>query len=206
MERQTPHRREPEPYARQTIHRPAHLHPGHHRLRQDHPGPHPGAATRFAYCGAGCSLLAAQLAAETSGQFRADVKAALDACPRGWVCVGNYSHVQDLVLSQADTVLWLRLPFRVSFWRLCKRTVARAWTQQPLWTGNPNRESWRQSFCSRNSILLYAITSRKMHVETTLRSLGATPHHASVIELRSARAVRRLLERLSQSKPTAPET
>ena len=108
--------------------------------------------------------------------------------PQGWVCVGNYSHVQDLVLSQADTVLWLRLPFRVSFWRLCKRTVARAWTQQPLWAGNPNRESWRQSFCSRNSILLYAITSRKMHVETTLRSLGATPHHASVIELRSARA------------------
>ena len=139
-------------------------------------------------------------------QFRADVQAALGACPRGWICVGNYSHVQDLVLSQADTVLWLRLPFRVSFWRLCKRTVARAWTQQPLWAGNPNRESWRQSFCSRNSILLYAITSRKMHVETTLRSLGATPHHASVIELQSARAVRRLLERLAQSKPTAPGT
>jgi adenylate kinase family enzyme len=139
-------------------------------------------------------------------QFRADVQAALGACPRGWICVGNYSHVQDLVLSQADTVLWLRLPFRVSFWRLCKRTVARAWTQQPLWAGNPNRESWRQSFCSRNSILLYAITSRKMHVETTLRSLGATPHHASIIELRSARAVRRLLERLAQSKPTAPGT
>ena len=130
-------------------------------------------------------------------RFRADVQAALDACPRGWVCVGNYSQCQDLVLSQADTVLWLRLPFRVSFWRLCKRTVARAWTRQPLWAGNPNRESWRQSFCSRNSILLYAITSRKLHVENTLRSLGATPHHATVIELRSARAVRRLLAGLS---------
>lgn len=139
-------------------------------------------------------------------QFRADVQAALDACPRGWVCVGNYSQPQDLVLSQADTVLWLRLPFRVSFWRLFKRTVARAWTKEPLWEGNQNRESWHQSFFSRNSILLYAITSRKMHVENTLRSLNATPHPASVIELRSARAVRRLLERLSQSKPTAPET
>ena len=101
-------------------------------------------------------------------QFRLDVKAALDACPQGWICVGNYSQAQDLVLSQANTVLWLRLPFRVSFWRLFKRTVTRAWTKQPLWEGNPNQESWRQSFFSRNSILLYAITSRKMHVENTL--------------------------------------
>jgi adenylate kinase family enzyme len=138
-------------------------------------------------------------------RFRTDVQAALDACPQGWICVGNYSHVQDLVLSQADTVLWLRLPFRVSFWRLCKRTISRAWTQQPLWEGNPNRESWHQSFFSRKSILLYAITSRKTHVENTLRVLGTTPHHASVIELRSARAVRGLLQGLSHSKPTVPE-
>ena len=139
-------------------------------------------------------------------QFRADVQAALEACPQGWICVGNYSQIQDLVLAQADTVLWLRLPFRVSFWRLFKRTVARAWTQQPLWEGNPNRESWRLSFLSRDSILLFAITSRKLHVETTLRTLSATPHHASVIELRSARAVQRLLQELSQGQPTAPET
>ena len=139
-------------------------------------------------------------------QFRIDVKTALEACPQGWICVGNYRHDQDLVLAQADTVLWLRLPFRVSFWRLWKRTVARAWTKQPLWEGNPNRESWRLSFLSRDSILLFAITSRKMHVETTLRTLSATPHHATVIELWSARAVRHLLQGVSHSKPIAPET
>jgi len=140
--------------------------------------------------------------AKPLNQFRTDVQAALDACPQGWICVGNYSHVQDLVLSQADTVLWLRLPFRVSFWRLFKRTVTRAWTKQPLWAGNPNQESWRQSFLSRQSILLYAITNRKLHVEHTLRILGTTPHHASVIELRSAGAVRRLLQGLPPSKPS----
>jgi len=139
-------------------------------------------------------------------QFRIDVKTALEACPQGWICVGNYRHIQDLILPQADTVLWLRLPFRVSFWRLFKRTVTRAWTQQLLWEGNPNHESWYQSFCSPDSILLYAIISRKTHVQTILRSLSATPHRASVIELRSARAVRRLLQTLPHSKPTAPKT
>jgi adenylate kinase family enzyme len=132
-------------------------------------------------------------------QFRADVQAALDTCPQGWICVGNYRHIQDLVLPLADTVLWLRLPFRVSFWRLCKRTVMRAWTRQLLWEGNPNQESWRKSFFSRESILLYAITSRKTHVENTLRILKATPHHAAIIELHSARAVRRLLQGLPRS-------
>ena len=144
--------------------------------------------------------------AKSLDQFRTDVQAALDACPQGWVCVGNYRHVQDLVLSQADTVLWLRLPFRVSFWRLCKRTVARAWTKKPLWEGNPNQESWRQSFFSRNSILLYALTSRKLQVANTLRSLSATPHHARVIEVRSAWAVRCLLDGLCHSEPTVPQT
>jgi hypothetical protein len=139
-------------------------------------------------------------------QFRADVQAALEACPQGWICVGNYRHVQDLVLSQADTVLWLRLPFRVCFWRLLKRTVTRAWTKQPLWEGNPNRESWRRGFFSRKSILLFAITIRKQQVETTLHGLSATPHHATVIELWSARAVRHLLQGVSQSEPAAPET
>ena len=55
-------------------------------------------------------LLATQLAGEALEQFRIDVQAALEACPQGWLCVGNYRHVQDLMLSQADTVLWLRLP------------------------------------------------------------------------------------------------
>lgn len=139
-------------------------------------------------------------------QFRADVQAALDAHPQGWICVGNYRHVANLVLPQADTVLWLRLPFRVSFWRLFKRTIRRAWTQQLLWDGNPNRESWRESFFSRQSILLYALTtSRRTHVATTLHLLATIPHQATVIELRSARAVRRLLQRVSHTRPTAPE-
>jgi Shikimate kinase len=139
-------------------------------------------------------------------QFRTDVQAALDACSQGWICVGNYHRVQDLVLAQADTVVWLRLPCRVCFWRLFKRTVTRAWTKQPLWEGNPNRESWRESFFSRKSILLFAITNRKRQVENILRGLSATPHHASVIELHSARAVRRWLQGLSQSTPSAHET
>lgn len=143
--------------------------------------------------------------AKPADRFQADVRATLDARANGWISVGNYHSVLGgLVLSQADTVIWLRLPFRVTFWRLFTRTVARAWTKQPLWEGNPNRESWRQSFLSKDSILLFSITSRKSHVQRTLANLEQTPHHAWVMVLRSARDVQAMLDALPESNVVGP--
>ncbi|MBI4311420.1 MAG: adenylate kinase [Chloroflexi bacterium] len=143
--------------------------------------------------------------AKPADRFQADVRGALDAHANGWISVGNYhSALGGLVLSQADTVIWLRLPFRVTFWRLFKRTIARAWTKQPLWEGNPNTESWRQTFLSKDSILLFAITSRKSHVERTLANLEQTPHRGRVLVLRSARNVEGLLNALPESRVGAP--
>lgn len=39
--------------------------------------------------------------------------------------------------------------------QLLRRTIKRAWTREPLWHGNT--ESWRQSFFSRDSILLWSL-------------------------------------------------
>jgi adenylate kinase family enzyme len=125
-------------------------------------------------------------------RFQADVRATLDRHPDGWVVADNYTNsLQGLVLAQADTVLWLRLPFRVTFWRLLCRIVRRAWTREVLW--GTNTESWRLSFLSRDSILLWAISNRKRHVEHIQLVLKETPHHARVYELHSQREVRGLL-------------
>ena len=133
-------------------------------------------------------------------QFRADLDSVLGGYPEGWVVAGNYSAIRDIVLPSVDTVVWLRPPFRVAFWRLFKRTVDRAWTKKPLWEGNTNTESWRQSFFSRGSILLWSITNWKNHVKRTLRNLNEIEHHAQVIELRSGQEVRRFLASLSAAE------
>jgi adenylate kinase family enzyme len=136
-------------------------------------------------------------------RFKADVAVALAAHPEGWVSIGNYSQVRDIVLAQADTVLWLRLPFRVTFWRLFRRTLKRLTGKEHLW-GTNNTESWRRTFLSRDSILLWAITSRKSHVERTQRNLRETPHHAQVMVLRSARAVRAFMKWLPRNSRVSP--
>jgi adenylate kinase family enzyme len=69
-------------------------------------------------------------------EYRADISKALNEHNEGWVCDGNYSEVRDLTLPQADTVVWLRLSYRVAFWRVLRRTVTRAWRREMLWGTN----------------------------------------------------------------------
>ena len=44
----------------------------------------------------------------------------------GWIVVGNYGQVRDLVWPNADTLIWLDLPLSLVMWRLVRRTVRRA--------------------------------------------------------------------------------
>ena len=120
-------------------------------------------------------------------EFRAEVSILLSRCADGWVCDGNYSQIRDLILPLADTVVWLRPPFTVVFWRALKRTIIRCWKGELLW--GTNRESWRQSFLSRDSLLLYVITSWRRHHERIGRALEEIPHQVVVLELRSVREI-----------------
>ena len=124
-------------------------------------------------------------------EFRADVSTLLIECTDGRVFDGNYSQARDLILPLADTVVWLRPPFLVAFWRLLKRTVTRSWKHEPLW--GTNYESWRLSFLSRDSLLLYQMNHWRRHHERTRRALEEIPHRASVVELRSVRAIEEFL-------------
>ncbi len=90
-------------------------------------------------------------------EFRAAVANILEAHPDGWVIEGNYLAVRDLVLPKAETVVWLDLPFGVVYRRLAWRTVTRSLTGAELWNGN--RESLRQTFCSRDSMLVWGVTA-----------------------------------------------
>jgi adenylate kinase family enzyme len=124
-------------------------------------------------------------------EFRADVADALRRNDDGWVCDGNYSMVRDLVLPQAEAVVWLRLPFRVTYWRLLKRTLRRAWSKEPLW--GTNHESWRMTFFSRDSLLLYAATKGRHAGDRARRLRETIPEGLPLYELRSSREVEQFL-------------
>lgn len=122
--------------------------------------------------------------------FREKVGAYLAEHRDGWVLDGNYSHVRDLVLAEAETVIWLRLPFHTVYRALAWRTVSRSFQGSELWNGN--RESLRQTFFSRESMLVWGIAAWRSHHQVVGDSLRTTHHRARVYVLRSRRQVRYL--------------
>lgn len=93
-----------------------------------------------------------------------------------WVVDGNYSSVRDLLWSKATLIVWLNFNLPLAFWRGFKRTVGRCISRQTLWHGN--RESFRQSFCSRNSILVWIVTTHRRRIRefTALRNSAQFPN------------------------------
>ncbi len=112
----------------------------------------------------------------------------LGSLPAGWVTDGSYSQISDVYLSRADTLIWLHLPWRVSFWRLFKRTISRALTREPHFEGGP-RESWRLIFLSRDSILWWSIHHHRAGVRDTRTRIAALPPSVRIYELRSSKEV-----------------
>ena len=111
----------------------------------------------------------------------------------GWVIDGNYgARVGTTVLEQADQVVWLDLPFLVTFWRLLRRTVRRIRTREPLWD-TTNRETFRMAFLSHDSILWFLLKTYRRRRRRSAELVTAYPH----VRLRSARQVARYLQEVA---------
>ena len=87
------------------------------------------------------------------------VRAALAAAPDGWVVDGNYfGKLGPLVLDQADTIVWLDVPYRSAVGRVLRRTWVRALRRTELWNGN--RESLRTAL-GRQSIVWWVLSRHR---------------------------------------------
>jgi adenylate kinase family enzyme len=110
-----------------------------------------------------------------------------------WVVDGSYqSKLGDLVLRNADVVVWLDLPMRVWLPRLVRRTFARTTSGESLW--GTNRETIRGALFSRDSLLLFTLRNYRRRRRLYPERLAAF----DVVRLRSTREVERFL---SSAKP-----
>lgn len=74
-----------------------------------------------------------------------------------WVLDGNYNKAIDIKWERIDTVVWLDYSFVRTLYQSVKRAIKRAYTKEEIWPGTGNRESFRQSFFSKDSIILWSI-------------------------------------------------
>jgi len=117
----------------------------------------------------------------------------------GWTYDGNigglHSPEDKLILQRADTLVWIDLPRFEVMRQLLWRTILRSWTREKLWHGN--RESWRMSFASRDSILLWSWQTYDLR-RRQYRRIFADPQwsHLRRIRFDSRTAVNRWLGNL----------
>ncbi len=127
---------------------------------------------------------------------RGEMLALLEERLRGsdWVMEGNLG--RDAVrlwkiADRADLIVWLDLPFGLTFRRLVWRCIRRSLLRQTCCNGN--RESLRQTFFSTQSILLYAWQTRRLRQVIYGKLLQHRPH----VRLTSQRDVDGWLEALA---------
>jgi adenylate kinase family enzyme len=121
--------------------------------------------------------------------FRRKVEAAIEG--EGWVVDGSYSgKLGDLVLSRADTVVWLDQPLPLVIFRLTRRAIRDIVTKRDLFNGN--RQTWRFAFFMRDSLVSYAIKSYFRRHRLWPEVFARQPD-LQVVRLRSPREVSRWL-------------
>ena len=129
----------------------------------------------------------------TAEEFSTTVREAMDALPDGWVIDGNYeSKLGSLVLDQADTIVWLDLPFALKFRRVWRRTLTRIREDVELWSGN--KETWRAAFLSRDSLFWWMTKSHVRHRRRWPARFAGDPRF---VRLRSVKEARKWLDSTS---------
>ena len=74
-----------------------------------------------------------------------------------WALDGNYSRSRDIVWKRATAIIWLNYSFPLVAYRALSRTMRRVFTRETLYS--QNRETFGKAFLSKDSILLWVLTS-----------------------------------------------
>ncbi|KAA0019621.1 adenylate kinase [Salinicola corii] len=130
-------------------------------------------------------------------EFFARLRRAMAASPDGWVIDGNFDRTRHIKWHEADIVIWLDL----GFWRVMsqsvRRAIARIVTREELWPGTGNRESFRQTFLSRRSILLWSQGTWRQNRRRYLEAMiDPTYRHIRFVRLTHQAEVDTLVRRL----------
>lgn len=114
--------------------------------------------------------------ASSDDDFFARVKEATSE--ETWVLDGNYNRSNPVKWARVECVVWLDYSFARTFRQAVFRALKRAAFKEELWPGTGNRESFRQSFFSKDSIILWTLktyrSNRKRYRALMAESAGRT--------------------------------
>lgn len=114
-----------------------------------------------------------------------------------WVLDGNYTRTIPIKWKEVDTIIWIDYSYPRTLYQALKRAISRSISQQELWPGTGNKESFAKLF-SRDSILLWTIKTYHKNKAKYLK-LGEKPEckGVSIIRLRTPKECQDFLTKIS---------
>ena len=112
-----------------------------------------------------------------------------------WILDGGYSHLTSTKWANVECVIWLDYSFTRTLSQAVRRAFRRSITKEELWPGTGNRESFRRTFLSRESVILWTIQTWKKN-RKKYEALMNDPEYEQIhfIRLRSRRESEAFLE------------
>lgn len=113
-----------------------------------------------------------------------------------WVLDGNFSRTNSIKWQRADTLIWLDFGYVATFSQLLGRTLRRATCKNELWPNTGNKESFKKTFFSKSSILMWFFKNygrNKKRYANLMRSNELS--HVKCVRLRNRKQAREFIER-----------
>lgn len=120
-----------------------------------------------------------------------------------WVLDGNYNRTRQVKWQDVDTVVWIDYSLPRTLYQAATRAIKRCCSGQELWPNTGNRETFKKSFFSRNSILLWTLKTYHSNQKRYLADMANPEYqHIEFIRLQTPDEAKRLLSQLSLSNAT----
>ena len=117
-----------------------------------------------------------------------------------WVLDGNYTRTQRIKWENVDTVIWIDYSFSRTLYQALKRAVTRIIESEELWKGTGNKETFKKTFMSRDSILIWTIKSyKKNRVRYQAMMHSREFQHIKFVRLQSPKAAEAFISKLDKN-------
>ncbi|WP_198160399.1 (d)CMP kinase [Photobacterium jeanii] len=122
-----------------------------------------------------------------------------------WVLDGNYNRTISVKWAEVDTVIWIDYSFPRTVFQAVKRAIKRSLSGTELWAGTGNIETFQKCFFSRDSIILWTLSTFKSN-RKRYQAMFADPQyqHINFIRLTSPKKAQGFInQHIQQQQQTA---
>ena len=117
-----------------------------------------------------------------------------------WVLDGNYSKTNPMKWQYVDTVIWLDYGFFHTLKQLIFRSFKRAVSKDELWPDTGNTESFRRSFFSKDSVILWMLHSYRINKKKYAKLFASEEfNRMNLVRIRSLKQADLYLENAKSS-------